>query len=732
MPGKGQKRSLRIAFLGTYVPKRCGIATFTHDLAAATAEVGGYRPGHGNEVEVLAVGDTQEGYAYGPEVRFELQRHNKTDYRDAADFLNMTQIDAVCLQHEYGIFGGQDGAFALTFLGNLKKPVVSTLHTVLQDPTDIQRETLQAICSLSALVVVMAERARAMLRSIYGVPEEKIRFIHHGVPDVPFVDPGFYKDQFGVEGRRVVMTFGLLNPNKGIEVAIDAIAEVAGEFPDVAYFVVGTTHPEVKKRYGHSYLVSLEQRAKARGVANNVIFHNRYVSLEELCQFLLVSDVYVAAYRSKEQIVSGTLAYSMGCGKAIVSTPSWYAEEMLADERGMLVPFDEPHALAECLRLLLSDEVRRNHFRKKAYLFGRQMIWKEVARSYVETFEEAISRYGDFVSWLAPHEEGPFRATLPEVRLDHLRLMTDDTGILRHCSFATPDRRFGYWTDDNARALIVAIQNWRLFKDDTVLPLCQTYMAFLRDALDENSGWFRRHLSYDRKWSDEAHSDESQGRALWALGLTLAHPPNPAILWLASRLFDTALKPINKITSPRAWAFVLLGLNAYLRRFGGVTAAKRHRRRLAKRLLEKFAENVADDWEWCGDATSSLSAKLPHALIQSGRYLKDEAMIEQGLRSLEWLFKLQIDEKHGHLSLIGSDGWYVRGGSRARFEQLPAEASALIEAAREAYLVTWDRKWVDRIHVCLNWFLGINDLQQPLYDFTTCGCQEGLHPSGRN
>jgi len=725
-------RPLRISFLATYVPKQCGIATFARDLATSTAKVGGHQLGQANEIQVIAVSDTRGAYAYGPEVRFELQQQKKTDYRDAADFLNMSPIHAVNVHHEFGIFGGQDGAFILTFLGNLKKPVVTTLHTVLQEPSEGQKQTLRAVCSLSTLVVVLAERAREMLREIYGVPDKKIRFIHHGIPDVPFVDPAFYKDQFGVEGRRVLLTFGLLNPNKGIEVAIDALGEIVKDFPDLVYFVLGATHPEVKKHYGESYLVSLEQRAKEKGLARNIVFHNLYVTLEELTQFLLVSDVYLAPYWSREQIVSGTLAYGLGYGKAVISTPSWYAEEMLAGERGVLFPFGDSHALAEELRLLLSDEVRRNQLRKRAYLFGRQMVWKEVARQYLETFEEAISRYADLVPRPVLHEHGPLRATLPEVRLDHLRVMTDDTGVLRHCTFATPNRRYGYFTEDNAAALMVIVQNWRLFKNNAVMPLCQTYLSFLQYALDEETGWFRKHLEYGRQWSDEPPSEDCQGRVLWALGSAVAYPPNASVLGLASRLFDAALKPINKMTSPRAWAFALLGLNTYLQRFGGAMTVSGHRMRLARKLLETFVAKRREGWEWCEDAVFSVSGKLPHALIKSGRFLGDESFTQQGLRTLGWLFEVQTGQKSGHLSLIGNEGWYSYGGEKARFDQLPMEASALIEAAREAYLATWDRVWVERIHVCLNWFLGINDLQQPLYDFTTGGCQDGLHSSGTN
>ncbi|MBN1418422.1 MAG: glycosyltransferase family 4 protein [Planctomycetes bacterium] len=726
-----ETQPLSVAFLGTYVPRQCGIATFTRDLGSAVADLLGEPLGTGPGVRVLAVNDTPAGYPYGDEVRFELRHGQKADYREAADFLNVSSIDLLCLQHEYGIFGGDDGVHILQVLGNLKKPVVTTLHTVLREPSPGQREVLQRIARLSTFVVVMAERAARMLEEIYGVPPAKIRMIHHGVPDVPFMDPGFYKDQFHVEGRRVILTFGLLGPNKGIEIGIDALARLVPEFPDLVYIVLGATHPELRRRVGEEYRVSLERRARERGVQDHILFHNRYVTLEELCEFLLAADIYLTPYRSREQIASGTLAYAIGCGKACVSTPYWYAEEVLSDGRGRIFPFDDADALVETLRDVLNGEVERNQMRKRAYLFGRQMIWREVARAYLRTFEDAIANYARQIPRLPARAKPIPKPGLPEVSLDHLRILTDGTGIIQHATYATPDRRHGYTTDDNARALIVAILNVNLFGDESVLPLVQTYLAFLRHAFVEETRRFRNFLSYERHWLEDTGSDDSQGRAIWALGTAVAFPPNNSILGLSSRLFEAAFPALEGITSPRAWAFALLGIHAFLRRFSGASEARRMRERLAQRLLHHFRENAAPDWPWCEPTVTYGNATLPHALLLSGRWLECGEMVEQGLRSLAWLFEIQSDPA-GHLTLIGNAGWYPRGGKKARFDQQPIEAAKLVLAAQEAFQITRERNWLVRMRHAVDWFLGANDIRAPLYDFQTRGCCDGLHPTGTN
>lgn len=725
-------KPIRVSFVATYFPRQCGIGTFTHDLARAVSELQGESLGKSDMVQVVAVNNVPQGYNYGQEVRFELHDQRKMDYQEAADFLNLSQTDVVCLQHEFGIFGGDEGGYILNLLSNLKKPVVTTLHTVLKEPTQVQLEMLRGVCLYSTLVVVQAQKALELLVDVYGISPEKILMIHHGAPDVPFLDPAYYKDQFQAEGRRVILTFGFINPKKGIEVAIEAMASVVQEFPDVLYIVLGATHPEVKRRFGEEYRVFLERLVKRKGLEQHVIFHNRFVSLEQLIRFLVAADIYLTPYLSKEQIVSGTLAYAIACGKAIISTPYWYAEELLANERGYLVPFRDADALANKLCQLLSNETERNLLRKRAYQFGRQMVWREVAGGYTEVFHRALEEYGSLDVRFRIRQRAIPRPSLPEINLRHLRLLTDETGILQHATFTTPDRSHGYCTDDNARALIVAILNWKLFKDESILPLLYIYLSFVHYALDESSGHVRNFMSYDRHWLEEVGSEDSHGRTLWALGMTVAHPPTDSILGIATRMFEQAMRACRSLTSPRAWAYSILGCLAYLQRFSGDREARYVGRLLSQRLLEMFKVNGSADWPWSENIVTYDNARLPQALIAAGQWLKDEGMRDQGLYSLEWLLQIQEDPQEGHLSLIGTHGWFPRGGEKARFDQQPIEVAALIDACYEAYLATQDKEWRQVIDQCLNWFLGGNDIREPVYDFRTGGCKDGLHSAGVN
>lgn len=725
-------KPIHVAFVGTYPPRQCGIGTFTHDLAKGVAQLQEEVLSTGETVRVVALSNGQASYNYGPEVQFEIHAQHRMDYRDAADFLNLSEAEVVCLQHEFGIFGGDDGAYILNLLDNLTRPVVTTLHTVLQRPTEGQLETLKSICARSTLVVVMAQKAIELLGDIYDVPREKVLMIHHGAPDVPFLDPAYTKDQFQAEGRRVILTFGLLNPNKGIEVALEALTSLVEEFPDLLYIVLGATHPEVKRRFGEEYRLSLERLVKRQGLEQNVVFYNRFVSLEQLIRFLVAADIYLTPYLSKEQITSGTLAYAIACGKAIISTPYWYAQELLAEGRGRLVPFRDPGALADQLRELLSDEAERDAMRKRAYQFGRQMVWREVAGAYIEAFRRALEERREPAIGLRTREWTVERPSLPEIKLDHLRLLTDDTGILQHATFTTPDRRYGYTTDDNARALIVALMNWELFKDEEILPLLQRYLSFLNYALDRESSRMRNLMSYDRRFIEEVGSEDSHARALWALGTAVARSPTDAILGLTTQLFQQALPVCETFTSPRAWAYSVLGSLAYLERFSGDREAQRICIILAQRLLKSFVDNRSANWPWGEDIVAYDNARLPQALIAAGRYLGEADMSRQGLRSLEWLLEIQTDLQEGHLSLIGNNGWLRRGGERARFDQQPIEAAALIDACYEAYLMTEEEGWLGEIDRCFDWFLGRNDVHGALVDLITGGCRDGLHAAGIN
>jgi len=715
-----------IAFVADYLPRRCSIATFTSDLCEAVAKQAGEK----HDVFAVAVNDVPEGYPYPQRVRFEIRENVQADYRLAADFLNIQQVSAVCLQHEYGIFGGAVGSHVLALLKRLRRPLVTTLHTVLREPAPQQKVVLEEIARLSDRIVVMSETARGILQEVYDTPPDRVVTIPHGIPDVPFIDPNFYKDQFGVEGRKVLMTFGLLSPGKGIEYVIEALPRIVAAHPEVVYIILGATHPHVKRDSGEEYRNSLTRRVHELGLADHVIFQNRFVELQELCEYLGATDIYVTPYVNEAQITSGTLAYALGTGKATISTPYWYASEMLADGRGILVPFRDSEAIAEKVIHLLDHEVERHAMRKVCYTHCRKMIWKRVAQDYLDLFDEAaeawLERQHTVARAAAADRASGAQDELPEIDLRHLRILTDGTGVLQNSLYATPARSGGYSIDDNARALIVVGLHWEQSRDETVVPLMQTYLSFLAHALEEPSGRFRSLMNYDRTWSDVIGSEDSHARALWGLGMGVALCPHESAIALAAQLFRRGLPAVETFTSPRAWAFTILGTHAYLRRFGGDSDVRRCRAQVSEKLFRHFTDHMSDSWPWCEDVVTYANAALPHALLMSGKWMQRGDMIDVGKRALRWLLDVQTNEA-GMLSIVGTDGWFRRGGARARHDQQPVEAHALVDACIEAYHVTREESWLREARRAFLWFLGDNDLRTPLYDFTTGGCRDGLH-----
>ena len=721
-----------IALISSYVPRRCGIATFTHDLYTAIArEVFGRPVAEADRLSVVAMNDGDGQYAYGPEVTVQLHHHRREDYRTTAEILNTSRIDVVGLEHEYGLFGGEQGEWLFDLLDRLKMPVVTTLHTVLSEPSAAQRSVLQRVCNRSSAVVVMAERAGKLLRQRYDVPADRIRFIHHGVPDTPYADPEPYKERFDLVGRPTILTFGLLSPNKGIEMMLEALAKVVPEHRDLAYVVLGVTHPGVRRESGELYRLSLERRAVELGIAHNVLFHKRYVSVKDLQEYLLAADLYVTPYPGKEQITSGTLANALASGRAIVSTPYWYAQELLAGGRGRLVDFGDVQGLADNIRELLQDDDLRESIRRAAYDFGRRMVWPRVARQYVDTCVQARRTFAATAGELAAQRKVLLRMSLPELRLDHFFVMTDDTGILQHAIYATPDRRHGYSADDVARALIVAVMTWSLFRDQRVLAPLQVYLSYLHDAQTTARGRFRNFMSYDRRWLEADGSDDCQGRVLWALGYLLSHAPSDSTRDLATDLFRGAMPQIEALRWPRSWAFAVLGLHYYLRQYGDDAQARATLERISERLNLRFAEQESGDWPWFEDVVTYDNGRLPQALIIAGAVLDRSELVERGLRALQWLRRVQTAEA-GHLSIIGNRGWLRRDGQRAVYDQQPLEAAALIGACKAAYLVSGDRKWLVEMRRCFEWYLGRNDAGISMIDFKTRGCYDGLAASGFN
>lgn len=717
-----------VAMVGSYAPRRCGIGTFTADLAESIAAAN-----PSLNTWAVALNDRPEGYRYPPRVYFEINESRLGEYRLAADFLNLSNVDVCCLQHEFGLFGGRQGNYVLELLRRLRMPVVTTLHTVLKEPDADQREVTHQLAEASDRLVVMAERAYDFLTDIYGIDREKIALIPHGIPDVSFVDPNYYKDEFDVAGRKVALTFGLLSPNKGIEVMIDALPKIVERHPELVYIVLGATHPGIVANSGEDYRLSLQRRAEQHGVRDHIVFVNRFVETDELLEFLGAADVYVTPYLNEAQITSGTLAYALGAGKATVSTPYWHAQEMLADGRGMLVPFKEPDKLAEAVNYLLENETERHAMRKRAYHHTRAMRWSETAKRYLELFQQVREQREQspkpMTEGRSLHQRG---ADLTEIKLDHLMALTDDVGVFHRAKATVPDRHHGYRTENNAMALIAVLMAQDHLNDLStgrkLDALACRYLSFLDYALD-SSDRFRAQLEYDRHWRDEPSPEDTHGIVVWALGEAVARCQVRGHMELAASLFQRALETCDKLTHPHAWAYSLIGIHAYLRRFSGDSHARRARENLADRLFQQFKDHASDDWPWLTDQVDYAAPRLPHALLLSGRWMFNDEMIQVALRSLEWLHDVQTAQD-GQFAPVGSDGWYPRGGEKARFDQRPSDAAAAIDAALEAYRITNDDKWRARAHRCLNWFLGDNDLHLPLYNHNTGGCHDALLPHG--
>lgn len=713
----------KVAFLGDYLPRKCGIATFTTDLRCAVAA-----EFPAMQCPVVPVNDIACGYAYPPEVRFEIAEQDLPSYLRAADFLNITDVDVICVEHEFGIFGGPAGSHVLALLRELRMPIVTTLHTILREPNAEQRRVMRELIRLSTRLVVMTERGRDMLCEVYHVPMAKIDLIPHGIPNMPFADPNYFKDEFDVAGKQVLLTFGLLSPNKGIEFALRALPDIIREFPNVVYIVLGQTHPNLLRDEGEAYRLGLERLAKDLGVQKHVVFFNRFVELEELMRFIGAADIYLTPYLTESQITSGTLAYAFGAGNAVVSTPYWHAAELLTAERGKLVPFRDAGAIAVAVVELLRDEALRHSMRKNAYKLGRDMVWSRVAQLYAKSFEQARQDHsfvGRKSSPIKTLDEQP--GQLPELKLDHLFRMSDSTGIFQHASFTVPNFSEGYCTDDNARALVLALMSQKLGHGSPHLGAqAATYAAFLNHAFDRQRGRFRNFMSFDRHWLEEVGSEDCQGHALWALGLCVAQAGQGSFQMLAAELFEQALPVAAEFASPRAWASTLIGIDEYLRRFSGDRRANQIRESLTTRLMQSYADTTTEEWHWFEEVASYANAKLPHALILGGRCMNNTAMLETGLTSLRWLMNVQTSGA-GSFRPIGSNGFYPRGKERALFDQQPIEAQTTVSACIEAYHATSDMAWVAAARRTFEWFLGRNDLGLALYDSSTGGCRDGLH-----
>lgn len=721
----------RIAILGNHLPRHCGIATFTTHLADALATAC-----PGGDTFVVAMNDGGRRHIYPSRVRFEIAEGDLGAYHRAADFLNVNHVDVLSVQHEYGIFGGKAGAHVLALLRDLRIPIVTTLHTVLSAPNGAQRAVIDELARLSDRLVVMSSSGADLLMRVHHIPIDKIDLVPHGIPHVP-VD-ATSKNLLGVDGKTVILTFGLLSRDKGIEYVIDALPAVLAVDPDTVYIVLGATHPHVIEHEGEAYRLMLEARAQHLGVADSVIFHNRFVSQEELTQFLSAADIYITPYLQPEQITSGTLAYALGAGKTVISTPYIYARELLADGRGVVVPWRDSSAIAHEVVTVMHDDERRQGMCARAAAYGTGMSWPAVGRQYLESFARARAEHADIrrtalravfrAQTLAGRPSG-----LPEITLAHVQTMTDDTGMLQHASYNVPRYEDGYCLDDNARALLLMALLEEAGGDHPAQrrAFSSRYLAFVNHGFDRATGRFRNFMSYGRQWLETCGSEDSHGRAVWALGTFVARTGETGRQGLAGDLFNAAVPATATFTSPRAWAFALLALDEYLRAFQGDVMAEARRDALATRLFGLFAETSGPGWPWFENSVTYCNAQLSHALIVSGDRMHRVDMVEAGMRSLAWLVSLQTSVD-GHFAPVGSNGFYPRGGLRADFDQQPVEAGAMVSACLEAHRVHPEAEWLTRARWAFNWFLGENHLRQWLFDPASGGCRDGLHAERAN
>ncbi len=717
---------LRVAFIGNSLPRRCGIATFTTDLQLAVAS-----DPAASETVIVAMNDEGRDYVYPASVGWQVREQKTEDYQAAARFLNAGQYDVVSLQHEFGIFGGEAGEHILTLLRDLAMPIVTTLHTVLAVPSSVQRRVLGEIVEVSTTVVVMAEKARELLQAVYGVNPEKIQVIPHGIPDCAFVDSGASKLARGFSGRAVILTFGLISPNKGIEVMIDAMPEILRSRPDAVYVVLGATHPNLVRREGEAYRNRLRERTRQLGIEEQVVFLDQFVDQPTLVNFISMCDVYVTPYLNEAQMTSGTLAYSFGVGKAVVSTPYWHARELLAEGRGILVPFGDSHATGEAIAALLTDDGRRQRLGREAYAYSRSMTWPRTAERYMGEFARAVERHRRDTKRASAAASSDSTRVIPEMCLMHFLSMCDDTGLFQHAVRSVPDRSHGYCVDDNARALLLACALNASGEQHLSEVLTARIAGFIQHAWNPDTRRFRNFMSFDRRWLEECGSEDSHGRTLWALGECARSDARSSRRGWATGLFAEAAPAVADFHSPRAWAFTLLGLEAFRIADSVDARTVELQHLLAERLMALLAAVETPDWVWFEDGLAYDNARLSQALIATGTSTGRQSYVAAGVRSLRWLMTMQTAAS-GVFRPVGSQSFGQQRQRPRPFDQQPLEATATVAACLAAWRAGGDPMWRAHAVRAFAWFLGGNDLSTSLIDLETGSCRDGLHPGRAN
>lgn len=673
----------------------------------------------------MAVSDHK--YNYPSRVAFEFDATDRPAYTQIADQISKKGYNVLSIQHEYGIFGGEAGEYLLDLVEAVKIPIVTTLHTVLQQPTPAQFKVMERLLQLSARVIVMSRTAINLLSKAHHLDHNKVDYIPHGIPNFAAADGTSSKLALGVYGP-MLLTFGLLSPDKGIENVIQALPRLISVHKDLVYYVVGATHPHIKESSGESYRQKLEELTRELGVSENVRFVDEFVSLDRLVEFLSATDFYITPYLNPRQITSGTLAYSMGAGKVVISTPYEYAKEVLSEGRGILVPFADSTAISEAVLGALEKPEPHQEMRNRAKEYGSMMSWDRVATLYRTSFQKAIKE-----SSVAPLlTETECNYSLPPIRLNHLECLTDDTGIYQHATFNVPNRREGYCVDDNARALLLMtlLETEGLSNADS-LRKQSTYLSFVVDAYCEKSQKFRNFMTFSRDWLEDKGSEDSQARSLQALGVTAARSGDFGHAQLASKVFEASAPGMYTMTSPRSWAYTILGCVSYLSRYPESNVATTLLDSSSQKLVQLYAQCRTLDWPWFEPKLAYANARLPQALIVGGSYLGNEAMIRQGVNSLTWLLSNQTSAE-GQFCPVGSKGADRTNIGTTQFDQQPIEVCGSISACLSAYAVTGSPTFLSQSIWCFQWFLGKNAVSTPVANILTGSCHDGLNSTGIN
>lgn len=719
---------MKIAYISTYPPRECGLATFNQNLIrAVNANLNDQTLAQSSLVVALNHSDNLDEYTYPKEVKFVIRQNLQQDYAEAANFINNSDVDACILQHEFGIYGGESGLYILPFINQLEKPLVSILHTVLNRPTFLQKSIIREIAKRSSKVVVMSKKAIHFLIHIYQVPKEKIQFIEHGVPDLEAPTQNLVKELEPLKNKRILLTFGLINRNKGLETVVKALPAIIKQHSDVAYVILGNTHPGILKQSGEEYRDYLKQLATELGVAQHLVFMNRFVEEEELINYLTAADIYITPYFNEAQITSGTLSYAVGAGAAVVSTPYWHAQELLTDGRGLLFNFKDHQGLANLINQLLTDDAQLQALKENAYRYGLQLRWPKIGQSYIKVVEKAV-QHPDYSDKILRQIFDP--SLMPEFSLDYIKRLTDDTGIFQHAKYGIPNRKEGYCLDDNARALLMVLMANQENGNKEAMRLMPIYLSYIHDMQLDN-GDFRNFLSFSRQYLDEHGSDDSFGRTIWALGYLMDAAPNRSFLEFGQEIFCKAVPHFKELVHLRGICNTIIGLGHYLRAHPDDKQLLLEMQNLTAKLVEAYQKNSDENWHWFEDQMTYDNALFPLALFHVVEITGSTEVKQIALESLQHLEKLTFS--NGMVNPIGNDGWYAKNKETIPlYDQQAIELMAMVLMYWQAYAVTKENAYLKKMYSCYLWFMGENSLRIPLYDAETKGCADGLHPSGVN